>query len=204
MNRLVMFKRQSLRLLPAVLLGAALSACNPSAPATPPPLEGAAIGGEFELVSGAGETVRWSDFDGRWRMVYFGYTWCPDVCPFDLNRMMLGYRQWAEENPDLAADVQPIFISIDPERDTPEKVAEYTANFGDNLLGLTGSPEAVRQAATAFSVFYERGPDDPNVGYLMQHSNAAYLMDRQGQPIALLPVDESAEGVAAQLTQWVR
>ena len=69
---------------------------------------------------------------------------------------------------------------------------------------MTGSPEAVQQAAESFSVFYARGEDDPNVGYLMQHSNAAYLMDRQGNPIALLPVDESAEGVAAQLTQWVR
>ena len=183
----------------------ALSACGQGpAPAGPPPLEGAAIGGPFELVNAAGQPVRWSDFDGKWRMVYFGYTWCPDVCPFDLNRMMLGYRQWAGEHPDLADDVQPIFITVDPERDTPEKVGEYTARFGPNLLGLTGTPEAIRQAATAFSVFYERGPDDPNVGYMMQHTNAAYLMDREGKPIALLPVDESADGVTAQLTQWVR
>jgi protein SCO1/2 len=204
MNRIVMTKPLIASVLAAIAVFS-LSACGqPSALAEPPPLEGAAIGGPFELVNAAGETVRWSDFDGKWRMVYFGYTWCPDVCPFDLNRMMLGYRQWAEENPDLAADVQPIFISIDPERDTPEKIGEYTAKFGQNLLGLTGSPEAIRQAATAFSVFYERGPDDANVGYMMQHTNAAYLMDREGKPIALLPVDESPEGVAAQLTQWVR
>ncbi len=188
----------------APLVLALLVACGQPAPTEPPPLEGAAIGGPFELVDGEGQTVRWSDFEGRWRMVYFGYTWCPDVCPFDLNRMMQGYRAWALEHPDLAGDVQPIFISIDPERDTPEKIAEYTANFGDNLLGLTGNPEAIAQAAESFSVFYERGPDDENLGYLMQHSNAAFLMDRTGQPIALLPVDESSQGVAAQLEMWVR
>lgn len=188
----------------AFALGGAglLSACD--APLPPAPLEGAAIGGPFELVDGAGNTVRWTDFDGKYRMVYFGYTFCPDVCPFDLTRMMAGYRQWAEENPDLAGEVQPIFITIDPERDTPDKVAAYVANFGDNLIGLTGSAEAIEQAATNFSVFYARGEDDPNVGYLMQHSNAGYLMGREGEPIALLPVDESPEGVAAQLEQWVR
>lgn len=181
-----------------------LAACDSPAPAEPPPLQGAAIGGPFTLISETGETVRWSDFDGRWRMVYFGYTWCPDVCPFDLARMMQGYRKWAAANPDLADDVQPIFITIDPARDTPEKVAAYTANFGEELLGLTGSAEAIAEAAKNFSVFYSRGEDDPNVGYLMQHSNAGYLMDRQGHPIALLPVDESADGVAAELGKWVR
>lgn len=199
-----MFKLPIPRTLAAVALALSLAACGPAAPAGPPPLEGAAIGGPFELVNGQGQTVRWSDFDGKWRMVYFGYTWCPDVCPFDLTRMMRGYRDWAAENPDLADDVVPIFISIDPERDTPEKIAEYTPKFGAELVGLTGTPEAVRQAADAFSVFYDRGPDDPQVGYKMQHTNAAYLMDRQGKPIALLPVDESPEGVAEQLRQWVR
>ncbi len=191
------------RALP-LLLAAAFPLCLAACQAEPPPLEGAAIGGPFELVNGAGQTVRWSDFDGKWRMVYFGYTWCPDVCPFDLNRMMLGYRQWAQDNPDLADDVVPIFITVDPARDTPAKVAEYTRNFGPQLVGLTGSDAAIKQAADAFAVFYERGPDDPNVGYMMQHSSAAYLMDRQGNPIALLPVDESADAVAAQLDQWVR
>jgi protein SCO1/2 len=201
MNRIVM-PMPTIARIAALLALPLLAACEQPAP--PPPLEGAAIGGPFELVDTQGQTVRWSDFDGRWRMVYFGYTWCPDVCPFDLNRMMLGYRQWAERNPDLADQVQPIFITIDPERDTPEKMAEYVANFGDNLIGLTGSPEAIKEAADNFSVFYARGPDDENVRYLMQHSNAGYLMGRNGEPIALLPVDESPQGVAEQLELFVR
>lgn len=203
MNRLAMFKLSLARALFAAAT-LSLAACGPGAPSGPPPLEGAAIGGPFELVNGAGETVRWSDFDGKWRMVYFGYTWCPDVCPFDLTRMVRGYRTWAADNPELADDVVPIFITVDPERDTPAVITEYTAKFGAELVGLTGTPDAIKQAADAFAVSYGRGPDDPNVGYKMQHSNAAYLMDRQGQPIALLPVDESPEGVAATLAQWVR
>ncbi len=199
-----MSKLRFVRLLALLALPLAIASCGNPPPSEPPPLEGAAIGGPFTLVDETGATVRWSDYDGKWRMVYFGYTWCPDVCPFDLNRMMAGYRLWADEHPDLAGEVQPLFITIDPERDTPEKLTEFTANFGDELVGLTGSPEAIREAATNFSVFYERGPDDANVGYLMQHSNAGYLMDRQGNPIALLPVDESGEGVADQLEMWIR
>lgn len=203
MNRVVMSMLPIVRILAPLAL-VLLASCGQPAPTEPPPLEGAAIGGPFELIDGQGQTVRWSDFDGRWRMVYFGYTWCPDVCPFDLNRMMNGYRLWAQDHPDLADSVQPIFITIDPERDTPEKIAEYTANFGANLIGLTGTPEAIAQAAQNFAVFYNRGPDDSNVGYLMEHSNAGYLLNREGQPIALLPVDESKEAVAAQLEMWVR
>ncbi len=182
----------------AFLLGAMLW------PKQPPPLEGAAIGGPFELVDKDGRTVRWADFEGKWRMVYFGYAFCPDVCPFDVSRMMRGFDQWAEANPDLADDVQPIFITIDPARDTPAKVGEYTANFSPRLLGLTGTPEQVRAAADAFAAYYEKGEVRPDGTYLMDHSRAGYLLDRAGNPIALLPVEASAEGVAAELSKWVR
>lgn len=183
----------------AILLALALPACAEP----PPPLQGAAIGGPFELSDKDGQKVRWDDFGGKWRMVYFGYTWCPDVCPYDVQKMMQGFNQWAEAHPDLAADVQPIFISIDPQRDTPAKVGEYTAHFSPRLIGLTGTPQQVRAAADAFAVYYEQGEVPPDGNYLMDHSRAAYLMDRQGQPIALLPVDKSAEGVAAELAKWV-
>lgn len=165
---------------------------------------GSNIGGAFELVNSAGETVRDSDFAGKWRMVYFGYAYCPDVCPFDMQRMVAGYNQFAEEHPDLADSVQPIFITVDPERDTPEVVGEFTANFSDKLIGLTGTPEQVETAAKAYSVYYNKGEVNENGGYLMDHSNAAYLMDRDGNPVALLSVDNSGEAVAAELAQWVR
>lgn len=171
-----------------------------------PPLAGAAIGGPFELAGSDGQPVRWEDFDGRYRMVYFGYAYCPDVCPFDVQRMMRGYNRFKEADPELAEQVQPIFITIDPARDTPEKVGEFARAFSPDLIGLTGTPEQIDQAAKAFAVYYARGPSGPDgEGYLMDHSRAAYLMGREGEPIALLPVEtaDNGEAVAAELDKWV-
>lgn len=186
-------------LLPLTLIAAGCS----GAPAEEPPLAGAAIGGPFELVDSGGETVRWSDFAGKYRMVYFGYAYCPDVCPLDVQRMMRGYDQFKEKEPDLAAELQPIFITIDPARDTPEVVGEFTSAFSDDLVGLTGTPEQVDKAAKAFAVYYGKGEVSEAGGYLMDHSRAAYLMDRDGKPLALLPVEKRAEDVAAELEKWV-
>ena len=197
MNPLVMFRN----LIPLVL-AVLLAACNAQDTAEPP-LAGAAIGGPFELVDSSGDTVRWSDFDGKYRIVYFGYAYCPDVCPFDVQRMMQGYARFKEENPELAAQVQPIFVTIDPERDTPEVVGEFTSAFSDDLIGLTGTPEQVDKAAKAFSVYYAKGEMSEGGGYLMDHSRAAYLMGPEGDPIALLRVDEGPAAVAADLEKWV-
>jgi protein SCO1/2 len=168
-----------------------------------PPLEGAAIGGPFELVDSRGKTVRWSDFDGKYRMIYFGYAYCPDVCPLDVQRMMQGYGRFKQAEPGLAAQVQPLFVTIDPARDTPEVVGEFAAAFSDDLIGLTGTPAQVAAAAKSFAVYYQKGETNDAGGYLMDHSRAAYLMGRNGEPIALLPVEQSAEDVAAELARWV-
>lgn len=186
-------------LLPLTLIAAGCS----GAPAEEPPLAGAAIGGPFELVDSRGETVRWDDFAGQYRMVYFGYAYCPDVCPLDVQRMMRGYDQFKQAEPELAAELQPIFITIDPARDTPEVVGEFTSAFSDDLVGLTGTPEQIDKAAKAFAVYYGKGEVSEAGGYLMDHSRAAYLMDRDGKPLALLPVEKSAEEVAAELEKWV-
>ena len=164
---------------------------------------GAAIGGPFELVDSKGETVRWSDFDGKYRMIYFGYAYCPDVCPLDVQRMMQGYNRFRQAEPALAAQVQPLFVTVDPERDTPEVVGEFAAAFSDDLVGLTGTPAQIAAAAKAFAVYYEKGETSEAGGYLMDHSRAAYLMGRNGEPIALLPVEKSGEAVAAELERWV-
>src|SRR3954453_20471579 len=103
------------RALLALALPIILAACSPVAE-NEAPLAGAAIGGPFTLVDSSGKTVRWSDFDGKYRVVYFGYTYCPDVCPTDMQRLMQGFAQYKREHPDLAAQVVPMFISIDPER----------------------------------------------------------------------------------------
>jgi len=193
----------SIRFPAAALALALLSACGSSGTsAADAPLAGAQIGGPFELVDTAGKTVRWSDFDGKYRIVYFGYAYCPDVCPYDVQRMMQGYDKFQAAEPELAAQVQPLFITIDPARDTPQVVGEFTSAFSDDLLGLTGTPAQIDQAAKAFAIYYAKGQQGPG-GYLMDHSRAAYLMGRQGEPIALLPVEQGADEVAAELEQWV-
>ncbi|MBC2670691.1 SCO family protein [Novosphingobium piscinae] len=185
---------------------AGLAACQQ--PPETPPLAGAKIGGEFTLVDRSGRTLTWGSFNGRWRIVYFGYTFCPDVCPTDVAVLMKGYRQFAKEHPQEAAMVQPIFISVDPVRDTPARVGEFADAFGAPLLALTGSQEQVDEAARAFAVYHARGKDLPGGGYLVDHSRAAYLMDPDGRPIALLPADlgdqKGPPAVAAELAKWVK
>jgi len=184
---------------------ALLSACgNQGAlPAEDGPLAGASIGGPFELTDSTGKTVHWSDFDGKYRIVYFGYTYCPDVCPTDVARFMRGFAQFKKDKPELAAQVAPMFISVDPERDTPEVVGEFTHAFSDDLIGLTGTQEQVDAAAKAFSVYHEKGEVNEEGGYLMNHSSATYLFGREGQPIALLPTDQGPAAVTAELEKWV-
>ena len=179
-----------------------LPACSCGAGAEPP-LAGAQIGGPFQLTGEDGQTVRWSDFDGKYRIVYFGYAYCPDVCPNDVNFMMKGYDFFKQQHPDLAAKVQPLFITIDPARDTPEVVAEFTDAFSPDLLGLTGTPEQIADAAKKFAIYYQKGEDSAGGGYLMDHSRGAYLMGPDGAPIALLPVERSPDAVAAELGRWV-
>jgi len=167
------------------------------------PLAGAAIGGPFTLTNSSGKTVRWSDFAGKYRIVYFGYTYCPDVCPTDMQRLMQGFAAYKQAHPELAAQIVPMFISVDPARDTPARVGEFTHAFSDDLLGLTGTPEEVAQAAKEFAVYYQKDKPNAEGGYLVNHSTQAYLMGRKGEPIAIVPVDEGPKAVTASLEKWV-
>jgi protein SCO1/2 len=205
MNRRAMIK--PFAALAAFLLPFSLAACGSQpGPAEKPPLEGAAIGGPFTLVDKTGREVKWADFDGKYRIVYFGYTFCPDACPTDVQRMMQGFSKFEKDQPVLAKQVQPIFISIDPARDTPKVVGEFAAAFHPRLLGLTGTQEQVRAAAKAFTVYYAKGQQSSG-GYLMDHQRTAYLMGRKGEPIAILPTDlpsdKAPAAIAAELQKWV-
>lgn len=196
------------RIVASLLLPLALMSCDSAhSPQQEPPLKGAAIGGPFTLADKDGKEVRWSDFDGKYRIVYFGYTFCPDACPMDVQAMMKGFSQFEEAHPERAANVQPIFISIDPARDTPEVVGQFAAAFGPRLLGLTGTQQQVDHAAKAFAAYYAKGEETAG-GYLMDHSRAAFLMAPDGKPIAILPVDEApaakaADAVETELEKWV-
>ncbi len=138
----------------------------------------ALIVSRFSLVDHTGRAVTEKDYLGRWQLVFFGFTYCPDVCPTTLAYMAAVLDGLGDEA-DLVA---PLFISVDPERDTPEVLAEYVAAFHPLLVGLTGTPDQIAAAAQSFRVFYERmdeaaAPD----GYLMAHSGHIYLMNPEGR-----------------------
>ena len=185
-------------------LALALTACGGTAQSEArAPLAGAKIGGPFTLIDKRGATVRWGDFAGKYRVVYFGYTFCPDACPTDLAIEARGLDRFGKAHPALADSISPIFITIDPARDTPKIVGEFAAAFSPHLIGLTGSAAQVAQAAKAFGTYYGRGKDVPG-GYIMEHSRIAFLMGRDGAPLAMLPLDQGAAAVAAELARWVK
>ena len=186
----------------------ALSACQqpaePSAQLVGTDIKGAPFGGPFTLTGEDGKRYAWDDFKGKYRMVYFGYAFCPDACPTDVAVMMKGFQKFEKEHAAEAAKVQPLFITIDPARDTAKVVKEFTDSFHPKLLGLTGTQAEIDTAAKAFRVYATRGKDLGSGNYLMDHSRFAYLMDPNGQPIVILPTDKGPDAVAADLAAAVQ
>ena len=191
----------SRRLLLPILGMLILAACQKPAD---PPLAGAKIGGPFTLIDQNGATVNDRQFAGKYRLVYFGYTYCPDVCPTTLQKLMGGFAKFETKAADRAAKVQPIFITVDPARDTPAVMKSYVAAFHPRLIGLTGSEAQVAEVAKAFAVYYKRRPAEGVSGYLMDHSSAPMLFGPDGAPIALIPADEGPDAVVGTLDQWVK
>ncbi len=192
------------RTLAMLLIAALPAAC--SGPSVPPraPLEGAAIGGPFTLTDQDGRQVSDNAFKGKYRIVYFGYTFCPDVCPVDVQNLGAGLRLLEKSDPALGAKIVPIFISVDPERDTPAVLKQFVSAFHPRMVGLTGSPETIAKVAKAFAIYYKKGDPAPGGGYLMDHSRVAYLMDPDGKPLALLPQEGKPEAIAIELKRWVK
>jgi protein SCO1/2 len=196
------------RHLPApflLLLALLLAGCGTDPGA--PPLEGASMGGAFTLTDQNGRRVSDTDFAGKYRLVYFGFANCPDVCPVDLQTIGAGLRRFESEDETRAERVQPIFISVDPARDTPDVLRRYVANFHPRLIGLTGTPEALAEVARRYGVYYNIGEPQPGgdpLAYNVDHSRMAVLYGPEGEPIAIVPHDQGPEGVARELERWVR
>lgn len=187
----------------AVLVALLLGACQKPA-SGPPPLEGATMGGPFTLTNQDGRRQSDSDFAGKYRLVYFGYTFCPDVCPVDLQVIGAGLRRFEQQDAARAARVQPIFITVDPARDTPEVLRAYVRNFHPRLIGFTGSAEEIARVARAYAVHYQAEPANAQGAYLVDHLRIIVLYGPNREPIAIVPHDQGAEGVAAELARWVR
>jgi protein SCO1 len=149
------------------------------------------VGGPFALVDHAGKPRTEADFRGKFLLIYFGFTYCPDVCPTDLQAIGSALDQLGA----AGEDVQPLFITIDPERDTPALLAGYVPLFHPRLVGLSGDASAIRQAARAYKVYYAKvatAGDD----YTVDHSGYIYLMDRAGQYLGFFPPGTPPERMA--------
>jgi protein SCO1/2 len=156
----------------------------------------ALIGGPFSLVGTDGKPVTDRDFRGRYMLIFFGFTHCPDICPAELQVI----AQALDQLGDKAKNVVPVFITLDPERDTPEAMANYVKSFGPNFVGLTGSPEAIAAAAKAYRVSYSKVENNDSPGdYSVDHSALVYLMDPKGRYVTHFSYGLSAEQMAEKL-----
>src|SRR5207302_5390536 len=135
-----------------------------------------AIGGPFRLIDQNGKPVSDADLKGKWQLVFFGYTHCPDACPTALNEIALALDRLGAKR----EQVEVVFITVDPERDTPEVLKSYVASFDAPIIALTGAPEAVAQAARAYRVYYAKHPRADGE-YDMDHSAVIYLMNPEGR-----------------------
>ncbi len=172
----------------------ALGGKAPNAKACPGGLAGATIGGPFTLTNHLGQQVTEQDFLGSASLVYFGYATCPDICPTELADM----AQAADIlNADGKRDVKPIFVTVDPQRDTTELLSEYVPFFSDSLIGLTGTEDQIAKAAKAYRVYYRRvkDPEFPD-GYAMDHSSQIFLMGADGKFQAFFKGGDTAEQIA--------
>ncbi|WP_230482815.1 SCO family protein [Sphingomonas sp. Leaf21] len=185
-------------------LAIALAGCGSSQPEAQPPLAGATIGGPFRLTAADGRTVTDRDFAGRYRVMYFGYTFCPDVCPTDMQAIGAGLKLFEASDAARAARIVPIFVTVDPARDTREVVGRFATTFHPRFIGLTGTQAQIDAAKKAYAVWSQKGDPSPGGGYLVNHSRQVYLMDPDGKPMALVPTDEGPKAVADTLAQWVR
>lgn len=183
-------------------LAAPLSGCSP--PPEKPPLAGAAIGGAFNLTNQDGRTTSDRDFSGKYRIIYFGYTYCPDVCPVDVQNLAAGLKLVEQRNPALGARIVPIFITVDPARDTPPVLKQFVSAFHPRMVGLTGSPDAIAAVAKAYAIVARPNKPDANGAYTVDHSRQAYLFGPDGKPIALLSQDDKPEVIAGEIMRWAR
>ena len=193
---------------PALLAALALAACSPSAPDTSaapatPPLAGARIGGPFTLVDQDGQQVSDRRFAGKYRIMYFGYTFCPDVCPTDMQTIGGAMKLLEASDPALAARIVPIFVTVDPTRDTPDQLKSYAANFHPGILYLTGAPDTLKQVENEYRIYVAKVPQSGSDDYLIDHSSVIYVMGTNGRYLAAIPAGLPPKVMAATLQRYL-
>ncbi len=186
--------------LVAVVLCAACSA-PAEKPAAPPQAAAASLpllplGGDFELTDHNGQPFKLESLRGKVALVFFGYTMCPDACPTTLSKLSAAYARLAPED---RARVKAIYITIDPERDTPEVMKSYLAYFGVDAVGLSGTPDQIAAVAHLFKAHYERSDAKTAGGYLMSHTVSVFGLDAQGKARTVIDYDASVDLVVKEI-----
>ena len=159
------------------------------------------IGGPFTLSTPDGTTVTDQTYRGKWLLVYFGYTFCPNSCPTTLLEVATALKKLGPD----AAKVQPLFITVDPQRDTPKVMRQYTESFDPRIVGLTGTPQQIAAAAQEYGAYYVRHPTGPGADdYVMDHSTYLYVMDPQGKFVRAFDTGTSGDRIADALRELMR
>lgn len=166
-------------------------------------MAGAQLGGPFSLIDQDGKPVTQENFAKDYKLIYFGFTYCPAICPTELQKVARAMNELEQEAPEAAAHLQPIFISVDPERDTPEVMKGYVQQFHPRLIGLTGSPEQVEAAKKAYRVFAKKVQDETMNDYTVDHSSFIYLMSPDDQLLAMYRVNDNAEDLAGDIKKHI-
>jgi protein SCO1 len=159
---------------------------------------GGVIGGKFALVDQNGKPFTDADLKGKWHLVFFGYTHCPDVCPTALNDLSLALDQLGAKK----GDVGIVFISVDPHRDTPAVLKSYVSSFGGPIVALTGTPDEIAKAAQDYKVYYAKHPR-PDGDYDMDHSALIYVMDPEGRFTATFTPDDSEQTIVSRMEKLI-
>jgi cytochrome oxidase Cu insertion factor (SCO1/SenC/PrrC family) len=164
---------------------------------------GVTIGGPFTLTDQHGERRTEKDFAGQFKLIYFGFTYCPDICPTELQTMSAALKSLEESQGSAAGQVTPIFITIDPERDTVEQMRAYAEHFHPRLVALTGTEAEIASVAKAYRVYYARVEDESTDYYMMDHSSIIYLMGPDGQFLTHFGAGTSADQMAESIEQYL-
>ena len=182
--------------LACVVFSAPIAANETAEPSATELIEGllsgrAPVGGPFELTDQTGHRRTDADFQGKLVVLYFGYTYCPDVCPTELQSISLALDKLGA----AATTVQPLFITVDPERDTPARLADFVSSFHPRLIGLTGSPAEIRKTAIAYRTFFAKSVTTAD-NYAVDHTGFVYLLGKDGRYVGFLPPGLAPEAIA--------
>lgn len=154
----------------------------------------------FTLTDHNGNTVNQDSYNDKYRLIYFGFTYCPAICPTELAKITAALNAIGEK----AQNIQPVFVTVDPERDTQEKMKSYVAMFHPALVGLTGTPEQVSQALKSFKVYAAKVEDPDLNDYTMDHSSFIYFIHPDGRLLQIFKMDDSAQIMAETMGRWLK